>query len=202
MYRLLVFFGVSATLWLLYFFAVSRTYPDLQQRGLFGDSFGAFSALFTGLALAGTAYAIYRQDEQSRDHERKLNEQMKLQQRTALALERNSAVELVALIKGMDSDNAKALTAYLNFIKSHSTRPDSAAAVSQAAESAKNHVMVQRLLMDAHNRSLESLFNVWDLPDELAKAYASLGKPHDQKVWEEMIDKLTTQTTSNSPDAS
>lgn len=201
MHRLFAFFGVSATFWLLYFVVVSHMYPMLQERGLFGDSFGAFSALFTGLALAGTAFAIYRQDEQSRDHERQLNKQAELQQRTAVALERNSTIELVTLINRMREQNATELASSLKFLSAASTDPNAAAAVRETATSAKRAVAAQRLLMDAHNQSLRDLVTAWGLPIELADAHASLGKPHDQAVWEDMINRLTAQAGTGSAGA-
>ena len=38
----------------------------LEQRGLFGDSFGAINALFAGFAFAGVIYAILLQREELR----------------------------------------------------------------------------------------------------------------------------------------
>lgn len=181
-----------------YFLFVAHYYPDLQQRGLFGDSFGAFSALFTGLALAGTAYAIYRQDEQSVEHERQLHLQAELQTRTAIALERNSTIELVELISRMREKNAEDLTSNMRFIKSHAGDPDVASAIREATSGAKLAVTVQRLLGEAHKASIESLVKAWDLPPELAKSYSALSKPHDQARWEAMIDGIAAKGSSGS----
>ncbi|MCK9606960.1 MAG: hypothetical protein M0R33_11005 [Methylomonas sp.] len=201
MHRLFAFFGVSAVLWLLYFFFVSYMYPQLQERGLFGDSFGAFSALFTGLALAGTAFAIYRQDEQTSDHERQLDKQAELQQRTAVALERNSTIELVVLINQMREQNTTEIVSSLKFLKAASRDPNAAAAVRETAISAKHAVAAQRLLMDAHNRSLQALVSAWELPIDLANALASRDKPHDLEAWEDMIDGLMAKNGADRTDA-
>jgi predicted aspartyl protease len=39
-------------------FAIWSAIPEPQNRGLFGDTFGAMNALFSGLAFAGIVYTI------------------------------------------------------------------------------------------------------------------------------------------------
>ena len=200
MRRLFLFFATSALLWILYLLLVAHYYPALANRGLFGDSFGGFSAMFTGLALAGTAYAIYRQDRQAVEHEMQLLRQAELQQRTAVALERNSTIELVELIARMREKNAEGLTSNMKFIKAYASDPSAASAVQEAITGAKRSVTVQRLLGEAHKTSIESLVRAWELPQELATSYSSLSKPHDQLQWEAMIDRLANLKSSE-PDA-
>ena len=48
-----------------------------QTRGLFGDTFGALNALFSGFAFAGVIYAIFLQRQDLRSQERRLDEQQK-----------------------------------------------------------------------------------------------------------------------------
>jgi len=40
-------------IFILYFFFVSLFYPELSDRGLFGDMFGGINAVFSGLAFLG-----------------------------------------------------------------------------------------------------------------------------------------------------
>lgn len=55
---------VLLSLLVIYFFCVSSFYPELQQRGLFGDMFGGINAVFSGLAFLGVIYAVVLQREE------------------------------------------------------------------------------------------------------------------------------------------
>ena len=47
------------------YWALSANYlPELTNRGLFGDSFGGLTSLFSGLAFAGMIYAIIMQSQE------------------------------------------------------------------------------------------------------------------------------------------
>ncbi len=50
----ILLFGFS--IWVLY-----CIFPDLTDRGAFGDSFGVVNSLFSGLAFAGLIFTIYLQ---------------------------------------------------------------------------------------------------------------------------------------------
>lgn len=52
------------TMWLATPFFLSCLYPDMASRGQFGDMFGAINALFSGLALLGTIYAVILQQRE------------------------------------------------------------------------------------------------------------------------------------------
>ena len=65
MKRLFIFCAIGTSLWFIYWIVTAHLYPELSNRGLFGDSFGAFSSLATALAFSGTAYAIFKQDQLS-----------------------------------------------------------------------------------------------------------------------------------------
>jgi len=45
----------------VYFFSIEYFYPQMTERGQFGDMFGALNALFSGLAFLGVIYAILLQ---------------------------------------------------------------------------------------------------------------------------------------------
>ena len=51
-------------LWLVGAMGVYLGLSSWQERGTFGDMFGAANALFSGLAFAGVIYAIYLQKEE------------------------------------------------------------------------------------------------------------------------------------------
>jgi hypothetical protein len=75
-FHLCVGFVVVAVAWAVSAFVLRSLAPDLQARGLIGDSFGAINALFSGLALAGVVYAILQQNEARDQQARALDLQM------------------------------------------------------------------------------------------------------------------------------
>lgn len=197
MSKLFIFSSISIALWFIYFVLIAQFYPTLSERGLFGDSFGAFSALFTGLALAGTAYAIYRQDEQSVEQEKQIQKQAELQMRTAVALERNSSIELVNLLARMRDKNAQDMVTLIKFISENAGDQKASEAIKEASASANLHVTTQGLLGLAHHASIESLITAWNLNPELISALSSLTKPHDQEKWLAIIDNLSNSSTNS-----
>lgn len=50
----------------LFWFGIDHFISDIQERGTFGDKFGAVNSLFSGLAFAGLIYTIYLQQEELR----------------------------------------------------------------------------------------------------------------------------------------
>lgn len=69
-----LFLVAAAAAWLASPFVLRALIPTLESRGVFGDSFGAMNALFSGLAFAGVVYAILQQNE-SRDQQARALEQ-------------------------------------------------------------------------------------------------------------------------------
>ena len=59
----------------LYAFIVTKLYPNLPDRGLFGDMFGGINALFAGLALAGVVVAIILQRQELNNQKREFEKQ-------------------------------------------------------------------------------------------------------------------------------
>ena len=102
----------------LYAFIVTKLYPDLPDRGLFGDMFGGINALFAGLALAGVVVAIILQRQELNNQKREFEKQDKTSQiqrfeltffnmLTLLSEIQNSLhykkTELIAMSKGFNS---------------------------------------------------------------------------------------------------
>jgi hypothetical protein len=54
-------FILIAIVWVLSYFIVKHFIPAENDRGTFGDTFGAINSLFSGLALAGIIYTILLQ---------------------------------------------------------------------------------------------------------------------------------------------
>ena len=68
----------------LFWFGIDHFISDLQERGTFGDKFGAVNSLFSGLAFAGLIYTIYLQQEElrlQREELRQTREEMARQTR-------------------------------------------------------------------------------------------------------------------------
>ncbi|MGJ8762338.1 MAG: hypothetical protein ACSHXA_17505 [Polaribacter sp.] len=63
---------------------LSKLYPELTNRGTFGDSFGALNALISSFAFAGIIYTIFLQQSQL-----KMQREELILQRKELELTRN-----------------------------------------------------------------------------------------------------------------
>lgn len=57
----IVFILCAISLWAVSIIVIPRYFPEMTQRGQFGDSFGAVTSLFSGLAFAGVIWAILYQ---------------------------------------------------------------------------------------------------------------------------------------------
>jgi hypothetical protein len=53
--------SIVVLLWVGAWVSITWWYPDLAQRGQFGDLFGSVTSLFSGLAFAGIIYTIFLQ---------------------------------------------------------------------------------------------------------------------------------------------
>jgi hypothetical protein len=74
-----VYFGLTAL--------IRCRYPEIEESGQVGDSFGAVNALFSGLAFAGVVIAILLQSEDLRAQEHAMELQTKEMKDTTEALE-------------------------------------------------------------------------------------------------------------------
>ena len=73
----------------LYFLAVRFFYPEILDRGLFGDMFGGLNTVFSGLAFLGVIYAIILQKEELGLQRKELVLTRKELKRTAKAQEKS-----------------------------------------------------------------------------------------------------------------
>ena len=91
-------------IWVASVAAIMILVPNWSDRGTFGDMFGAPSALFSGLALAGVIYAIIlqRQELQLQRHELKLTRREL--QRSAEAQEKDHALGQIRFLISLSSD--------------------------------------------------------------------------------------------------
>lgn len=62
--KLYLFIGIVFFIWILSWLGVSCLFDGSEERGTFGDQFGAINALFSGLAFAGLIYTILLQHEE------------------------------------------------------------------------------------------------------------------------------------------
>ncbi len=89
----------------LYSLVVKYFYPEMSDRGLFGDMFGGINAIFSGLAFLGVIYTILLQSKELKLQREELELTRKELKRTAEAQEKSEK----ALLKQVDSlkQNAK-----------------------------------------------------------------------------------------------
>ncbi len=74
---------------ILYPITVRYYYPDMQNRGFFGDMFGGINALFSGLAFLGVIYTIILQRKELQLQRKELELTRKELERTARAQEKS-----------------------------------------------------------------------------------------------------------------
>lgn len=85
---LILFLVVIISLWIGNIFFIPKLYPNVAERGQFGDMFGGLNALFSGLAFWGILFAIFLQREDLKLQREDLQLQREELKRSAAALER------------------------------------------------------------------------------------------------------------------
>ena len=95
---MLILYAIVIGLWIVYPWAISYLFPDLGERGQFGDMFGAINALFAGFAFAGIILAIILQKNELSLQ----REELKLQ-RTELAQTREEIKGQKEQLKAQDN---------------------------------------------------------------------------------------------------
>ena len=104
---LYILLGCVTLVWVISFLIIYFCIPESNDRGTFGDSFGAINSLFSGLALSGIIYTILLQRKELSLQRQELRE-------TRLELERSAnAQELSQRELKRQSENLK-MTAKLN----------------------------------------------------------------------------------------
>jgi hypothetical protein len=72
-------------LWVVSPFVIHMLFKDWNQRGVFGDSFGAVNALFSGLALGGVIVAILLQSQELRHQREEIRMTREVQKESSVA---------------------------------------------------------------------------------------------------------------------
>ena len=108
---LIISFIIIILVWVSSFLILKYFVSESNDRGTFGDSFGAINSLFSGLALAGIIYTIFLQRKELGLQRLELMETRKELKRSADAQE-NSEKALTEQIVSMK------LTAKLNALNS------------------------------------------------------------------------------------
>lgn len=72
-----IFIGILV-LWAVFGWMIWKTFCSMEERGQFGDLFGAVNALFSGFAFAGVLITIWLQNKELKSS----NDQFKLQNQT------------------------------------------------------------------------------------------------------------------------
>lgn len=85
---ILALYGIS-------WWGINHFIPNTNDRGLFGDKFGAVNALFSGLAFAGLIYTIILQkDELSLQREEIKQTRVEMKQQTKQIIEQNNIIQI------------------------------------------------------------------------------------------------------------
>ncbi|WP_437673207.1 hypothetical protein [Sorangium sp. So ce131] len=100
--------GIVLGIWGLSWALLATFVDKPEDRGLFGDMFGAVNALFSGLALAGVVYAIFLQRQELQLQREEL-ELTRAELRRSAEAQENSEKALVSQAKAL-ADTARANT--------------------------------------------------------------------------------------------
>ncbi|MCE3228468.1 MAG: hypothetical protein K0S32_3019 [Bacteroidetes bacterium] len=71
---LILLLSIIALTWGIFIFIAKFSFKDWDNAGVFGDSFGAINALFSGLAFAGIIYTIFLQKQELELQRRELRQ--------------------------------------------------------------------------------------------------------------------------------
>lgn len=81
--------SVIIIIWIISIFGINYLYPKLENKALYGDSFGVINSLFSGLAFAGIIYTILLQRKELALQRQELKETRDELKRSADAQEKN-----------------------------------------------------------------------------------------------------------------
>jgi hypothetical protein len=88
---------------------VQLIYPSLQNRALFGDSFGITSSIFSLFAILAVLYTIAIQRSEIQKNERSSDEQLKHMQRQTDSLEKTTKLNALATMLNVTDSKLKYL---------------------------------------------------------------------------------------------
>jgi hypothetical protein len=81
----LVAFFLVIVLWIGFLFGTYVGFKDWEQSGVFGDTFGAVNALFSGLALGGVFVAILLQSQELQHQREEIRMTREVQKESSIA---------------------------------------------------------------------------------------------------------------------
>jgi len=106
--RINIFVMVAIIIWLLYAVVLINSIPTWQDRGIFGDMFGAINAFFTILALGGAIYAVLLQRKELLLQRKEMRYQLEEQKRSANAQQLMAELSAVGtIVEALTSDLEK-----------------------------------------------------------------------------------------------
>ncbi len=84
-------------------------YPTIQNRALFGDSFGITSSIFSLFAILAVLYTIAIQQSEIRKNELSSNKQLELMQKQTDSLEKTTKLNALATMLNVTDSKLKYL---------------------------------------------------------------------------------------------
>lgn len=176
---LAMFFGIAVVVFVLlalYTHIVPNVFENMDDRAGFGDMYGAFEALFSGLAFAGVLVAIFMQRDELRLQREELaltREELHIaaeaQEKSAQALE--------------DQLDRTLLAAQIQAVSSIAASNSSAIAVIRVAETTTLNDALARVLRYEREKLEETLKKRYTQLNELLN-YADLAEQTDQQEGE------------------
>jgi len=81
---------IVSTAMCIYYFVVSKYCDGMQNRGLFGDTFGAMSSFFTALGFGALLLTIWQQSQEMKSREAESEKHLDLLNKNAEAMTKSS----------------------------------------------------------------------------------------------------------------
>lgn len=120
MLTLLVLIAIVVAIWLWLPGYLAPELTDIKDRGVFGDSYGAVTSLFTGLAFAGLVFTVLLQQREIKLQREDFFAQIHEMQATRTEVARQSRLQELQLKQSIVQLKIAALEAEIEYVKMNS----------------------------------------------------------------------------------
>ena len=120
--KILLFVLVIVILFSIYGICVYYSFSNWQERGTFGDAFGALNTLFSGLAFVGIIYTIFLQRKELALQRKELELTRQELKRTAEAQEKSEKALVKQVVSMERTAKLNALNTLLNYYSEEKNR--------------------------------------------------------------------------------
>lgn len=147
--------GGVIVIWLLSIFIIPHCFQKWEERGQFGDMFGAVNALFSGLAFAGVIIAILLQRKELELQREELEQTRREFQRQTIEFEEQNKTLSIQRFENTFFNMLNLLTSIVNTI---SFKAVSYGAIGSFSAEALQHMIPPKRIAEKHGREVFTYF--------------------------------------------